>query len=128
MSYKYKQEPPPLPPGTALGPHVCIWLESKLNPGRDSNQMVGDIIPDPRSDPDERLDRACLAEHISAAISTLDSREREIVERYCYGGQHLVEIAREMGYGESTVSRAWRIALRKMGTFLESLDVDLYWL
>jgi len=50
----------------------------------------------------ERIDDRRLAARLDRAMATLDQRERELVRRHYFEGEHMRDIARDLG-----ISRAW---------------------
>ncbi len=92
---------------TLLGGHAAA-----LAMGLASHPAQGQA--DEQATPEEAVARAELGGVLRAVVQELPERERDLLERYYFGGKNLDVIATELGISKSWASRIHERALRAM--------------
>lgn len=96
-----------------------VGLEEPAPEG--TGATIGDCLADPGAAPDECLDREELASRLSAALETLDARERLVIALSFYEELSQKQIAEVLKVTESRVSQIRTQALRNLREKLEAV-------
>ena len=86
--------------------------------GPEAETELGELIPDEAPSPFEQVESALLGDEVRALLSTLQPRERTLLElRYGLGGESALtrsEVARRLGLRRRDVVRLEELALRRL--------------
>jgi RNA polymerase sigma factor for flagellar operon FliA len=93
--------------------------------GGPGERQILDIAIEPGEDPETRLERTEVREHLARAISELPDRERQILSLYYEQELTLAEIGAVIGVGESRVSQLRTQAIARLrGRLRETLQLS----
>lgn len=85
-------------------------------------QGAGDVADEASAKPFDRLDTRGFSTHLSAALESLDDKERQLVQLCYYGDFNLKEAGKKLGLSKSWASRIHGRAIHKLQSYFSARD------
>lgn len=93
---------------------LVLSLDYLLNPQDDGSESFGDLIPDNRMGPDEKLEQEAMRQALKAAIDYLPEREKKLIAFYYFEGLTMKEIGKVLDVTEARVCQLHSQAIHRL--------------
>ena len=98
--------------------HIAFSIDDR-NPGKDSDLLLKDIIPDTNPKPEEDVQAEESRKLVHEALATLPARDQLVLKFFYFEGKKYAEIARILGISGSLVGTAIFRAKARLAEKLE---------